>query len=150
MKLKRQQGISLFWVSVFSMALAAAGMGFLYTVRYGHLPFQDVWSRWGQSATVIGNELQKASGVKDLHLPGQENNGAQATVTLESGVQRCVINGKTVFSDTECTDKNPTSSHVKLSDTQGFVHPKLVPPDEQSASGSNKMIDKMIDKAEHQ
>ncbi|MFZ6752265.1 hypothetical protein ACO0KY_02730 [Undibacterium sp. Dicai25W] len=154
MNLHRQRGISLIWVSVFFMTLAAAGMTLLYTVRYGHLPFQEVWTRWGKSANVIGNELQKASGVKELNLPGQESSGVRAPVTVESGVRRCMINGKTVFSDTECTDQNSTTKHLKLNDTQGFVHPKPANTDDQAASGSEqemrfKMIDKAINRADH-
>ncbi|MFZ6691190.1 hypothetical protein [Undibacterium sp. SXout20W] len=148
MNFHRQRGISLVWVAIISMLVAAASMCFLYTARYGHLPFQEAWARWSQSGTVIGHELQKAAGVKELHLPGQDNAGVPPPVTIQSGVRRCVINGKTVFSDTECTDKNPTSVHMKLSDTQGFVHPKPVTVDDRSSSGSDKMIDKMIERAE--
>ncbi|MBC3861061.1 hypothetical protein H8K32_03030 [Undibacterium jejuense] len=152
MSLKQQNGISLVGVAIFSMAVAAIGMSLLYWERNGHLPFQDVWQRWGKSANVIGNELQKASGVKDLKLPGQESNGVPTPVTVETGVRRCTINGKAVFSDTECTDQNSTTKHLKLNDTQGFVHPKPAESDDQAASGAEqdlrlKMIDKVINKS---
>ncbi|MEB0140441.1 MULTISPECIES: hypothetical protein [unclassified Undibacterium] len=148
MNLQRQRGLNLFFVSVFFMLLAGGGMTFLYTIRYGHLPFQDSLARWGHSAGVIGNELKKASGADTLKisLPTADGGGMAAPVTLESGVRRCQIDGKTVFSDTACSAQNPTSRAVKLHDTQGFVHPVVV-SDTQADSSDTDMSKKILDQA---
>jgi len=152
MRLTRQTGINLVWVSILSMIVAAAGMMALYTMRYGHLPFQEALARWQSSGKVIGNELQQATGIKDLNLPDQENAGAPPPVTVESGVRRCIIQGRTVFSDTECSDQNPTTKTMKLTDTKGFVHSKPVQTEDENATGTDtdlrrKMIDKVIEKS---
>ena len=154
MSIKRQRGINLVWVSILSMCVAAAGMATLYTIRYGHLPFQETLSRWQSSGKVIGNELKKATNMGDLHAPGLANEEGPPPVTVQTGVRRCLIDGKTVISNTECTDQNPTTKLMKLHDTQGFVHPK---PAQAEQSGSSdpgtdvrrKMIDKIIDKSGH-
>ncbi|WP_428718452.1 hypothetical protein [Undibacterium curvum] len=154
MNLHKQRGMSLVAVSVLFMILGLVAMGFLYTIRYGHLPMQEVWARWGKSANVIGKELKNASGIPDSFTPatgsapGAEN--MPAPVTVESGVKRCVINGKTVYSDTDCHN-NATATTLKLQDTQGFQKPK---PAADAASASSpeqdariKMIEKAIEKA---
>ncbi|MBC3870645.1 hypothetical protein [Undibacterium oligocarboniphilum] len=152
MNLNKQRGLSLIAISVIFMLLGLVAMGFLYTIRYGHLPMQDVWARWGKSANVIGSELKNASGVKDLSLPVLPDDDKRRIVTVESGARKCIVHGKTVYSDTECTDSNPTSKNVKLHDTQGFVRP-AVQADEHVASGSAEemhlqMLDKAIQKAQ--
>ncbi|MBC3884228.1 hypothetical protein [Undibacterium griseum] len=152
MNLNKQRGLSLIAISVIFMLLGLVAMGFLYTIRYGHLPMQDVWARWGKSAGVIGNELKNASGVKDLSLPVLPDDDKRRIVTVESGARKCIVHGKTVYSDTECADSNPTSKNVKLHDTQGFVRP-AAQADEHAASGSAEdlhlqMLEKAIQKAQ--
>jgi hypothetical protein len=152
MNLQRQRGLSLIWISVLFMLLGLVSMGFLYTIRYGHLPMQDVWSKWGKSANVIGNELKNVTGIQELSLPGQNSSGVRQAATVESGVRRCTIDGKTVYSDTACLDSNPTSTNIELNDAKGFVKP---PPPVEEASASNaeqdlrlKALEKALQKAQ--
>jgi hypothetical protein len=77
MNLQRQRGLSLIWISVLFMLLGLVAMVFLYTIRYGHLPMQDVWTKWGKSANVIGNELKNVTGIQELSLPGQNSSGVR-------------------------------------------------------------------------
>ena len=149
--MRRHQGgsINLWTVSILMMAVTVAGLAFLYTIRYGHLPFQDTWARWGKSANVISSELQNASGVQ----LGSE--GVRPAATVEKGIRQCTIQGKVVFSDTVCTDQNPTSRDVKLHDNRGFVTPKAVKPESEGASPALdneqvlrfKALDKAIEKS---
>ena len=124
---RHQRGsINLWTVSILMMIVSAAGLVFLYAVRYGHLPFEETWARWGKSANVISNELQHASGVQ----LGSE--GLRPAATVEKGIRQCTIQGKVVFSDTACTDQNPTSKDLKLHDNRGFVTPKAAQPDKEN------------------
>lgn len=152
MNLQRQRGLSMIWISALFMLLGLVSMGFLYTIRYGHLPMQEVWTKWGKSANVIGNELKNVTGVQELTLPGQNSGGVRQAATVESGVRRCTIDGKTVYSDTACLDSNPTSRKVKLNDTQGFVKPP-VPAEDAGASHADQdlrlqALEKALQKAQ--
>jgi hypothetical protein len=55
------------------------------------------------------------------------------------------INGKTVVSNTECTDQNKSSKAIEMRDSRGFEAPKLPPPPPPEP-GSDKIKDKMIEK----
>lgn len=44
---------------------------------------------------------------------------AAAPASAGGGIRKCVVNGKTVYSDSECNDK-PNSREVKIHDTQGY------------------------------
>ncbi|MBA5638898.1 DUF4124 domain-containing protein [Duganella sp. LX20W] len=85
-------------------------------------------------------------------VPGGVANAAAAAAQpaqpeRPAGVLRkCVIDGKTVLSDVDCTDRNPTSTIVKVHETRGIESPK-VPKPEPAADGAPTMQDKMIDKA---
>ncbi|MFZ6771168.1 hypothetical protein ACO0LB_00495 [Undibacterium sp. SXout7W] len=161
MTLHSQRGISLIAVSVIFMLIGLISMGALYTMRYGHLPMQDTLNKWGKSADVIGKELKNVSGITDNNAGNNTNannananasgSGMRNAATVSSGVKRCTINGKTVYSDIECTDHNPTTRELKLHDTQGFVQTK--PAQEQAGSDSTseqEMRLKMLDKAINQ
>lgn len=151
-----QRGISLIAVSIIFMLIGLISMGALYTMRYGHLPMQETLNKWGKSADVIGKELKNVSGISDSNAGNNGNansagSGMRNAATVNSGVKRCTINGKTVYSDIECTDHNPTTRELKLHDTQGFVQTK--PAQEQAGSDSTseqEMRLKMLDKAVNQ
>lgn len=167
MKAKNLQrgAINLWLVSIIMMLVTIAGLSFLYTVRYGHLPFQETWARWGKSGQVIANELKNASGIQaSTPEAGQAQSGGKvsrqnsnlpAPVTVDSGIKKCVIKRKLMYSDTECTDSNPTSRAVKLQDNKGFEPPKVAKPaaeKEDSAQTAEadlrlKMIEKAINKS---
>ena len=153
MRARRQRGsINLWAVSILMMLLTLAGLVFLYTIRYGHLPMQDVWARWGKSANVISSELKNASGISVIQSSGD---GLRPAATVNGGIRQCTIQGKVVFSDTACTDNNPSTKEIKLQDNQGFAPPKVVKPDqEHDELGANneqvlrlKALDKAIEKS---
>ena len=156
-----QRGISLIAVSIIFMLIGLVSMGALYTMRYGHLPMQEKLDQWGKSAGIIGKELKNVSGMSDVNSgslngsntnanTGSNESGMRNAATVNSGVRRCTINGKTVYSDVECTDHNPTTRELKLHDAQGFVHAK---PAQEQSSGDNASQDmrlNMLDKAINQ
>jgi hypothetical protein len=164
-KILQRGTINLWLVSIIMMLVTIAGLTFLYTVRYGHLPFQETWARWSKSGNVIANELKNASGIQtrpseagQAQLGGNvsgQNSNLPAPVTVDSGIKKCMIKGKVVYSDTECTDSNPTSRAVKLQDNKGFEPPKVAKPvaeKEDSAQTAEadlrlKLIEKAINKS---
>jgi hypothetical protein len=166
MKISAQRGaVSLFGTAILMMLLAIAGMLFLYSVRYGHLPFQDAMTRWGRSANVISNELKQASGITtgnaaQVSQPaaiGNDSAGTPAAATIDAGIRRCTIHGKIVYSDNECRDDNVTTRAVKLQDSRSDA-PKPAAKSAATATDGNedpeqslrmKMIDKAINRSAH-
>ncbi|QJQ07231.1 hypothetical protein EJG51_016975 [Undibacterium piscinae] len=164
MKISDQRGaVSLFGTAILMMLLTIAGMLFLYSVRYGHLPFQDAISRWGRSANVISNELKQASGITATAATagrqppagaiGQGSAGTPAAATIDAGIRRCTIHGKIVYSDNECRDDNVTTRAVKLQDSRSDA-PKPAPTatdgnEDTEQSLRMKMIDKAINRSAH-
>lgn len=127
MKIKNQRGFSLVAVAIFSMLITSLGMGFLYYMRNGHLPMQEMWSRWGKSANVIGKELKNAAGMQNASGESgvsTEGQGLRQAATANEGVRRCILDGKTIYSDTLCLDNNPTTKKLKLNDSSGMEPPK--------------------------
>ena len=151
MNLHHQRGISLIAVAIVSMLVALLSMGLLYYMRNGHLPMPGMWARWGKSANVISNELKNASGVQ---LPGSSNSnsnsnsnstpGMRPAATVDEGVRRCTINGKTVYSDTLCTDTNPTTRQVKLHDARGIEAPKTPASQATASEADEEQLKKKI------
>ncbi|MBR7781063.1 PulJ/GspJ family protein [Undibacterium luofuense] len=159
MKIRKQAGLSLISVMIIFMLLGALAMGFLYTIRTGRLPLNDQLQRWGKSAGVISNELKNAAGVSGANgantaAPASgtvaPNENMPAPVTVESGVKKCVINGRTTYSDTECNQR-ADAKNVKLHDAKGFERPKPKEDDSSASVGDQdfrqKMLNKAIDKA---
>jgi hypothetical protein len=109
---------------------------------------QDVWARWGKSAHVISSELKNASGISAI--PGS-GDGLRPAATVDAGIRQCTIQGKVVFSDTACTDNNPTTKNIKLHDNQGFAPPKVAKPDQEhdelGANNEQLLRLKALDKA---
>jgi hypothetical protein len=60
-------------------------------------------------------------------------------------LRKCVINGKTVVSNTECTDGNRSSRRIDIVDPRGIEAPKAPPPPAPEP-GSNPALDKIIEK----
>lgn len=131
MKLNKQTGISLVMVSIVSMLVAALGMTFLYYMRNGHLPMQDLWARFGKAAAVIRNDVQDSTG---LPTGSSEGQGMRQAATTSEGIRRCTIDGKTVYSDTLCLDTNPTTKKIKLNDSKGMEPPKAAVAKDDAAN----------------
>ncbi|MET3137247.1 hypothetical protein AAKU61_001601 [Undibacterium sp. GrIS 1.2] len=119
---KQSGSMSLWTISFLMMLLTAVGLSVLYMARYGELPFPQARARWSKSANVISTELKNASGmqssVSSQDTSSTPNANIQQAVTIDAGVRRCTVNGKTVYSDTLCLDNNPTTKTLKLHDNK--------------------------------
>jgi hypothetical protein len=133
--LHRQRGLSLLLVALFSAALALVAVAALFSMRYERNVFAEVWAK------VTGNVAANV----DLDAARRAATG-EAPKADPNMIRKCVIDGKTVISNTDCTDKNPTSRTVKTFDTRGY-ETKGAPPPASSAPTSDPMLDKAIEKA---
>jgi hypothetical protein len=133
--LQRQRGLSLLGVAVFSIVFAGIAMVFLMGVRHDRNYFAEGWAKvTGKVAeSPVADAVKGAAGATGV--------APQAGAAM----RKCVIDGKTVISNVDCTDKNPTSKDIKIYDTKGFEAPKAPPPAD-SAPRSNPAIDKAIEK----
>lgn len=132
--LHRQRGAyNLYMVAILSALFAGAALLGLMSVRYERNYF--------------------AEGVDKLRTLASGNPAASAleaatTTVAQSGdgkLRRCVIDGKTVISNVECTEKNPTSKVIKIQDTKGFEAPKK--PVEPKVDAAERMsVDKIVEK----
>ena len=142
----KQRGISLIMVAIVSAALAGLAMAALYSMRYERNVFAEAWARiTGQPASQAvlqqSQEALKAAGVN----PGAA--AAAVGAAAPAGVLRkCIINGKTVLSDVDCSDRNPTSKVVEVHQTHGIESPKMPQP-EPAASTTMSAQDRAIEKA---
>jgi len=136
MKYTKQSGLSLIAVALISMLVAALGMGFLYFMRYGHLPMQDMWARFGKAAAVISNDVKETTG---LPTGSNEGPGMRQAATTSEGVRRCTLDGKTVYSDTLCLDTNPSTKKIKLNDSKGMEPPKTTIAKEDGGKGAESV-----------
>lgn len=135
--LNRQRGVlNLFWVAVFSAVFAGVAMAALFSMRYERNIFAEGMAKVGKLVGSSG-----ASQVMDSATDSLKG----ATGQPDGALRKCVINGKTVVSNTECTRNNPTSKKLQNHDTRGIEAPK-VPPKAAPSPGSNPAIDKILEK----
>ena len=134
--LHRQRGLSLMLVALISAALALVAVAALYSMRYERNLFAEAWAR------VTGNVAANV----DLDAARRAATG-EAPKADPNVIRKCVIDGKTVISNTDCSDKNPTSRTVKTFDTRGYDTKGPPPPPASSAPTSDPMLDKAIEKA---
>jgi hypothetical protein len=130
-----QRGVlNMWWVGIFSILFALAAMAALFSMRYERNLFAEAWAKLAGSAVTakVVDTAKEAAGVTPPTTP----------------MRRCTINGKTVISNTECSDRNPTTKNIAIHDTKGFEAPK-VPPKTEEAPTSNPAVDKMIEKQLH-
>ncbi len=128
--LKRQRGISLIAVALIMAGLAAVVMTALFSMKKERNLFAEG-----------ADKLLKNTG-SDAVL----HKGAQAVQPAAAALRRCVIDGKTVFSDTECRASNPTTKTVTVHETRGIEAPKA-PRSEPAAATPEALREKMIEKA---
>ncbi len=139
--LQRQYGLSLLGVTAFSIVFAGIAMVFLMGVRHDRNYFAEGWTKLtGKVAeSPVAGVVKGAAGIAGVPAGAAQAGGA---------LRKCVIDGKTVMSNVDCSDKNPTSRDIKIVDTKGFEAPKAAPPAESSPR-SNPALDKAIEKAMH-
>jgi type II secretory pathway pseudopilin PulG len=134
--LNRQRGaLSLLGVVIFSALLAMVAMAGLFWMRYERNLFAEAWAKVAGGAVTqqAVDTARKATGTEP------------AAVVL----RKCVINGKTVISNTDCTSDNKTSKTLDLHDSHGIESPKPPPPPKEAEPGSDPMLDKAIEKQLH-
>jgi hypothetical protein len=132
--LKGQRGWSLIWVAVLMGGLAAVAMAALFSMRYGRNFFAE--------------GLQKVAGQGGIAAVAERAAVLPAAVTPPAAkpLRRCVIDGKTVISDTDCLDRNPTSRTVVVHETRGIEAPKAPRPEPAEAAPQDVRA-KMIENA---
>ena len=136
-RLSRQRGISLLQVAIVMATLAAIAMAGLMSMRHEHNYFTDlankVLGKPPAAAPTDGRDPAAASAAAAPPAPGNV-------------LRKCVINGKTVLSDVDCSAGNPTSKVVKSLDTRGIEAPKVPKPD-PADSAPQSATDRAIEKA---
>lgn len=131
MQLKYQKGLSLLWTAVVVGIVSLAGMTALMSARYERNYFAEGWKKL--TKTDVGQAVQQTQ--QNVARP----ESAQIT--------KCVIEGKTVYSNVECDKANLTSQKVQIHDTKGFEAPKVPVASVPEGAGAPSMRDKLIDKA---
>ena len=85
--------------------------------------------------TVNGKEVDLSTAIKEA---------ANAVNAEESRIRKCVVNGKTLYSNVECAAGAPGSREVDTRSSHGFEAPKVLePPAEKPATVTEKMLDKL-------
>lgn len=129
----RQRGLSLIWVAVSMAGLAAVAMAALFSMRYERNFFAEG-----------ADKLLKQSGGAAVLQQTQQAVGAAAPAG--GPMRKCVIDGQTVISNTDCSDRNPTSKTIRIHHTSGIEAPKVPKPDPAEDTPRTAQ-DKMIEKA---
>jgi hypothetical protein len=119
----------LILVAVLMAAVAALAMAAIFSMRYERNLFAEGLARLGGESPVAAPAA-----------------GAPATSAPASQLRRCVIDGKTVFSDTECSAANATTRNVVVHETKGIDAPRAPKPDPADAAPQDLRA-KMIEKA---
>ncbi|KQV90961.1 hypothetical protein ASD15_02585 [Massilia sp. Root351] len=128
--LHRQRGISLVLVAVLMAGVAALAMAAIFSMRY--------------ERNLFAEGLAKLAGKP---AAGQGTAAAAAVAPSPANqLRRCVIDGKTVFSDTECGAANATAKNVIVHETKGIEAPKAPKPD-PAAAAPQDLRAKMIENA---
>jgi hypothetical protein len=129
--LRRQAGLSLITVAVLMAGLAALAMAAMFSMRYERNLFAEGWHKISGQAASASASLPAAL------------DPAPAPAASASGLRKCVINGKTVVSNTDCEDKG---RQIEIHDSRGIEPPKAPPvPKEEGAAPTAQ--DKLIEKA---
>jgi hypothetical protein len=136
--LRRQRGLSVFWVAIGSALLALAALAALFSVRYERNLFAE-----GAAAVKARAGASEAAQAVDSAREAV----AAAAGAPDGALRRCVVKGKTIVSnsDEDCKENNPTSKKIDIVIPKGVVAPKKPVP-EAPAPTSNPATDKIIEK----
>lgn len=128
-RLHPEAGLSLIGTALFAMAVAALAMLAIFYFRYQSLPWQDNWGYW-----LKAQELKPAPG-NTAPTVVAPNQALRPAATVNQGIKRCQIDGKTVYSDTLCDNQG---QNVKLHDNVVKATPTAAAA-EASASQKNNL-----------
>ena len=132
--LDRQRGfMKLKWVLVGSVLVSGVAVLALMSMRSERNLFAEGVAKAGKAVSE-----SRAAPVLDA--------ARQAAAGSEAKMRKCVIHGKTVISNTDCEDNNPTSKDIKIQVTRGVEAPKLPPPPPEENDGHKRQVDKWIEK----
>ena len=128
---KQTGAISLLWVAVISGLTALVAIIALFSMRFEHNFFGDFWHRAGADKAISAVQATaRAVGSKE-----------------DTGLRKCVVNGKAVISNVDCSDANPTSKTIAIHDTKGFEAPKVPPKPAASALSQSDIRAQLIERA---
>jgi hypothetical protein len=132
MSKRGQAGLSLVWAVILAGVFAGIAMMALISIR--------------QERDLMGEAVGKLTGsapAKQAIDAARQATGGQAQ---QAALRKCVIDGKTVVSNTECSDDNKTSKTIEIHDSRGIEAPKKPEQAQAAEPTSNPMIDKVIEK----
>ncbi|MES2322958.1 MAG: DUF4124 domain-containing protein [Pseudomonadota bacterium] len=140
----RQRGhFNLYYVALFSAVFAALAMAALWSIRYERNLFAEGVAKVGK----MFSDNPATQGVVDSAKSAvADATGTPLAPKGDAKMRKCIIDGKTVISNTDCLDSNPTSKTMKLQITRGVVMPKEPPKPKDDTSGGIPALDKIIDK----
>lgn len=131
--LHRQRGAyNLYHVALLSAGVAAVAMAALFSMRQERNLFAE-------GAAKVGKL------VADSPLATPLDSAKAAVAGKDGQMRKCVINGKSVISNTDCEDRNPTSKVIKLRESKGFEAPR-VPAEPKKEFDAKELRDKLIEK----
>ncbi|WP_338846672.1 DUF4124 domain-containing protein [Massilia sp. W12] len=114
-------GLSLLWTAVGSMVIAALVVGTLFSMRYERNVFFDAIAKFtGDKKTAEAMDKTKEA----MQQAKSAATGKDAPPKMEGRLQKCVIDGKTVYSDTACGK----GENAKLPSLQVVDAPKKEEP----------------------
>ena len=117
--MKRQSGLSLVAVAVIMAILAGV-------VMFGMMSMRQEKNLFAEGMDKVG--AKAAAAVQPVAAPS-------------APLRKCVINGKTVISNTDCRD---TGKVIEVHETRGIESPKAPKPAPQPEQG---VRDKMVERA---
>jgi hypothetical protein len=130
--MKKQTGLSLVVVVVLSVAVGLLAVGTLVSMRQERNIFKEILHK--ATAGKLGSAAPVAAGAAPA---------PQVSVTPANTLRRCTIDGKTVFSDTECAASQ--STEVKPLQVKGVESPK--PPPAPASAPAQSLGEKAIERA---
>jgi hypothetical protein len=119
-------------VAIVAALVAAAAMAALWSMRSERNLFAE-------GAAALTNAAPARQALDAARAAVSSSDGAKGAL------RKCVIDGKTVVSNTECLDSNKTSKTIKIHDTRGFEAPKA-PVAPAAGATSDPALDKIIEK----
>jgi hypothetical protein len=130
---QRQRGaLNLYWVAIFSAAVAALAMVALMSMRGERNLFAEGADK--AKAAFAASDAQKAL-----------QSAADGATGTDKRMKKCIIRGKTVISNTDCPPDNKTTKVIVI--PEGNVADAVKAPVEPAQKAtSNPAIDKIIEK----
>ncbi len=129
----RERGaISLVWAVLLCGVFAAIAMMALISMRHDR--------------DLLGEAVTRITGAQPAQQALDAARNAAGAQAQQAALRKCVIDGKTVVSNTDCRDDNKTSKTIEIHDSRGVEAPKQPAAPQQAGPTSNPMIDKAIEK----